>query len=158
MMKNSTKLESQFFISGITADATKFHSVVSALDASVLACATDLVRTPPAEKLYETLKLRILSQYKQSDSARLRHLLQDLTLGDKRPSQLLLEMRNLADNKITDEVLRSLWLQRLPISMQQILSVSSETLDGLSKIADKVNEVSGCTLGIAGISQPQMLV
>lgn len=149
------QLESQFHISGITADVTKFHSVVAALDSNVLSCATDLVRTPPTEKLYETLKKRILSQYVQSDSARLKHLLQDLFLGDKRPSQLLLEMRNLADGKISDVVMKSLWLQRLPVPIQQILSVSSETLDGLAKVADKVNEVSGCTIGISSVSHTE---
>ncbi|GBN26060.1 hypothetical protein AVEN_122819-1 [Araneus ventricosus] len=33
-------------------------------------------------------------------------------------------------------------MQRLPTSIQQILSVSNDNLDGLSLIADKVNEVS----------------
>lgn len=151
------QLESQFHISGITADATKFHSVVAALDSNVLTCATDLIRTPPTNNLYDTLKKRILEQYVKSDSARLKQLLQDLTLGDKRPSQLLLEMRNLADGKMSDEVLQSLWLQRLPVPIQQILSVSSENLNGLSKIADKVNEVSGCTIGISSVSQSENL-
>lgn len=148
------QLESQFHLSGISTDSTKFHSVVAALNADVLSCATDLVRTPPADKMYETLKKRILSQYVQSDSTRLKLLLQEICLGDKRPSQLLLEMRNLGAGKVSDEVLRSLWLQRLPVSIQQILSACSEsTLDGLAKVADKVNEVSGCTIGVAGIGK-----
>lgn len=149
------QLESQFHLSGITADSTKFHSVIAAVDSNVLSCAADLVRSPPTENMYSTLKQRILGQYAQSDSARLKHLLQDLTLGDKRPSQLLLEMRNLADNKISDEVLRSLWLQRLPVYTQQILSVSGEALDGLAKVADMVNEVSSYTMGISSVSRPE---
>ncbi|GBM09836.1 hypothetical protein AVEN_3008-1, partial [Araneus ventricosus] len=43
---------------------------------------------------------------------------------------------------VSEDVLRTIWMQRLPTSMQQILSVSNDNLDGLSLIADKVNEVS----------------
>ncbi|GBL90966.1 Transposon Ty3-I Gag-Pol polyprotein [Araneus ventricosus] len=51
-------------------------------------------------------------------------------------------MRNLAAGNIVDDVLKSIWMQRLPTSIQQILSVSKDSLDGLAQIADKVNEVS----------------
>lgn len=138
-----TQIESQFVISGITVDNTKYHTVIASLDSKVLTCVADLVRSPPSENKYSTLKERILNSYCKSETARLKLLLQDLQLDDKRPSQLLLEMRNLAANKLADDILRSLWLQRLPLSMQQILSVSKEDLNCLAKIADKINEVSG---------------
>lgn len=138
------QIESQFVISGITSDKTKFHSVIAALDAKILTSVVDLIRTPPTKNQYDTLKERILNQYSQSETSKLKLLLQDLQLGDKRPSQFLLEMRNLASNKIGDEILKSLWMQRLPISIQQILSVCSDPLDKLAAIADKINEVSGC--------------
>ncbi|GBM27056.1 hypothetical protein AVEN_256973-2 [Araneus ventricosus] len=51
-------------------------------------------------------------------------------------------MRNSAAGNIVDDVLKSIWMQRLPTSIQQILSVSKDSLDGLAQIADKVNEVS----------------
>ncbi|GBN74256.1 hypothetical protein AVEN_76641-1 [Araneus ventricosus] len=66
----------------------------------------------------------------------------NLQLGDKKPPRLLEEMRNLAAVKVSEGVLRTIWMQRLPTSIQQILSVSNDNLDVLSLIADKVNEVS----------------
>ncbi|GBO41809.1 hypothetical protein AVEN_194101-1 [Araneus ventricosus] len=51
-------------------------------------------------------------------------------------------MRNLAAEKVREDVLRTIWMQGLPTSIQQISSVSNDNLDGLSLIADKVNEVS----------------
>ncbi|GBM53614.1 hypothetical protein AVEN_105498-1 [Araneus ventricosus] len=51
-------------------------------------------------------------------------------------------MRHLAAEKVNEDVLRSIWMQRLPTSMQQIPSVSSDNLNGLSLIADKFNDIS----------------
>ncbi|GBM70121.1 hypothetical protein AVEN_151581-1 [Araneus ventricosus] len=114
----------------------------TALDSKILSYVLDIVRNPPVDSKYDALKTRILSYSSQSQSTKLRALLQDLQLGDKKPSQLLQEMRNLAAEKVSEDVLRTTWMQRLPTSMQQILSVSNDNLDGFSLIADKVNEVS----------------
>ncbi|GFX08375.1 uncharacterized protein TNCV_3268641 [Trichonephila clavipes] len=43
---------------------------------------------------------------------------------------------------IEDEFLKNLWLQRLPSQIQAVLSVSSETLDKLAEIVDKVADVA----------------
>lgn len=137
------QLESSFAVSGITANVTKFFSVVSALESDVLQCVADIIKTPPTEDSYAALKKRIIDHFADTESARLRALYQDISLGDKRPSQLLHEMQNLASGQMTEEGIRALWLQRLPVHMQQILSVSMEKLDGLAKIADKISEVSG---------------
>ncbi|GFQ96066.1 hypothetical protein TNCT_579691 [Trichonephila clavata] len=66
-----------------------------------------------------------------------------MTLGDRWPSQLLQEIRTLASRKITEDVLKVLWLQRLPVAMLQILSICNEDLTGLTKVADKIFEVPG---------------
>ncbi|GFQ79625.1 hypothetical protein TNCT_501881 [Trichonephila clavata] len=51
-------------------------------------------------------------------------------------------MRELASGaSLNDDFLKTLWLQRLPSEMQSILSVSSETLENLAKLADKIAEV-----------------
>ncbi|XP_035230343.1 uncharacterized protein LOC118202293, partial [Stegodyphus dumicola] len=44
-------------------------------------------------------------------------LLSELELGEKKPSQLLCEMRNLVGNKVTDTFLKTLWLQHLSVNM-----------------------------------------
>jgi hypothetical protein len=49
-------------------------------------------------------------------------------------------MRQLAGNKITDEFLKTLWLQRLPQQTQAILSVSEDKLDKLALMADKIGD------------------
>lgn len=135
-------VESQFVMADIKTDATKFHAVIATLDCKILRSVRDIIQTPPSSQAYDKLKERVLEVYSQSESSRLRGLLQDCELGDRKPTQLLHEMRNLAGKHISDDVLRTLWLQRLPANVQQILHVSSDSLDGLAKIADKVCEVS----------------
>ncbi|GBM83306.1 hypothetical protein AVEN_261143-1 [Araneus ventricosus] len=82
----------------------------------------------------------------------------DLQLGDKRPSHLLSEMQNLAPAKMKDDILQTLWLQRLLANLQQILSVCKASLDEFAQIADKIYEVSGCNLTVArGESKPDQV-
>jgi hypothetical protein len=139
-----TSIESQFVVSGISNELTKFHYIVSSLDSETLVLVAEIVRTKVTEleTPYTTLKERIIAQYESSESARLRALISDLLLGDKKPSHLLYEMQELAAGKIQDSILQTLWLQKLPVSMQQILSASTDKLEGLAKTADKVAEVS----------------
>lgn len=88
-----------------------------------------------------------------SEQKGLKQLLQDIDLGDLRPSQLLREMRNLAGNQVDDALLKSMWMTRLPSHMTAIISVSSEPLDKIALMADKISEVNdGST--IQAISTP----
>ncbi|GBM36663.1 hypothetical protein AVEN_221937-1 [Araneus ventricosus] len=55
---------------------------------------------------------------------------------------LLYAMKSLASDRISTELLKSLWMKRLPIQIQQILSVSGDNLQALSKMADSIFEIS----------------
>ncbi|GBO08232.1 hypothetical protein AVEN_81664-1 [Araneus ventricosus] len=64
-----------------------------------------------------------------------------MELGDKRPSTLY-EMKSLASDRISPELLKGLLMQRLPVQRQKILSVSGDNLQALSKMADSIFEIS----------------
>ncbi|KMQ82107.1 retrovirus-like pol polyprotein [Lasius niger] len=64
-----------------------------------------------------------------------------MQLGDRKPSRLLLEMRSKASSQIGDDILKSLFLQRLPTTVQQILAISDD-LDKLAKMADGIMSAS----------------
>ncbi|GFR26573.1 uncharacterized protein TNCT_641941 [Trichonephila clavata] len=51
-------------------------------------------------------------------------------------------MKSLAGDNITEKVLRTLWLDKLPDSIKNILVVSSENLENLSVMADKIFEIN----------------
>ncbi|GBN39845.1 hypothetical protein AVEN_103910-1 [Araneus ventricosus] len=55
---------------------------------------------------------KIVFPGKCSEEQRLRDLISGMQLGDRKPSRLLLEMRSKAENKIREELLKSLFLQR----------------------------------------------
>lgn len=68
--------------------------------------------------------------------------MRDLELGDKKPSFLLREMQQLSGNQLSEDILKNLWLQRLPSQVQAILTTSTDSLSRLATMADKINEVN----------------
>jgi hypothetical protein len=137
-----SQLETQFVVSGISSDTTKYHTVVGLIEARVLSEVPDLILQPQTTLLYQTLKTRLLDRFTDSEERRLKKLLRDIDLGDRKPSTLLCEMRSLSTGAISEDVLKSLWLQRLPNQMQAILTVSSETLNKLALMADKIADAT----------------
>ncbi|GFT16193.1 uncharacterized protein TNCV_613231 [Trichonephila clavipes] len=51
-------------------------------------------------------------------------------------------MKSLAGVNISEKVLRTLWLDKLPDSIKNILVISSENLENLSVMADKIFEIN----------------
>ncbi|GFT02586.1 uncharacterized protein NPIL_595071 [Nephila pilipes] len=141
-------MESQFVLAGITAEITKFHHVVSALQPEELGIVGDIILNPPAVKPYAALRDRLCSQYAESEEQCLRGLISGMQLGDRKPSRHLLEMRSKADSRISEELLKSLFIQRLPTHVQQILAISDDPLDKLAAMADGIMAVAGPTSSI----------
>lgn len=136
------QMEAHFEMNRITSDRTKYNAIVASIDGNILQNVSDVVINPPQNNRYVTIKTRVLERFADSDESRLRKLLTGLSLGDKKPSQLLREMRELAGTGLSVAVLKSLWLQRLPAQCQAILSISSEEIDKVAAMADKICEIS----------------
>lgn len=154
LWKNNIKLwfvqvESNFQIAGITQDVTKYNALIASIDPESLSAVSDILYNAPVEQKYDTLKQRLISEFSDSENRQIRKLLSELQLGDEKPSHLLRKMRQLANNSLNDDFLKNLWFQRLPAEIQTILSVSSESLDNLAKLADKIAEVRSDPLGIS---------
>lgn len=132
------QMESQFALAGVTTELTKFHHVVSALQPEELAVVGDIILNTPSVDPFTVIKKRLCDQYADSESQRLRDLISGMQLGDRRPSRLLLEMRSKAGSQINDDLLKSLFLQRMPTNVQQILSISNDNLDKLAEMADGI--------------------
>ncbi|GBN62894.1 hypothetical protein AVEN_145783-1 [Araneus ventricosus] len=107
------QLEAQFALAGITVDDTKFNHAISAVDSEILNSV-------------------------KSEASKILALLQGLELGDQRPSQLLTRMRALASDTVGEQLLKSLWMGRLPNSTQTILAALSEDLAGLTMLQTKL--------------------
>jgi len=145
------QIEAQFALSGITNDTTKYFHVISAVDTGILSQVADIIQTPPATEKYDTLKTRLIDISTDSKDKKLRKLLSDVELGDRKPSVLLNEMQRLGGNALSNELLKSLWLQHLPVTTQSCLAVTKGSLDELARLADQVAEI-GQPRSVAAVS------
>lgn len=136
------QVEAQFGIAGITTDLTKFNTVVAAIESNVLSQISDAILMPPEDGKYENLKKCMIERFCDSEQKQMQKLLSDIELGDRRPTQLLSELSNLAKDRVSDDFLKSLWLQRLPGHVRAILQATNVNLSELAKLADKILEVS----------------
>ena len=139
-----SQADSQFTISGITNDETKFHYVVSQLDTRYAAEVEDVITKPPATGRYQYLRTKLIERLSSSEEQRVRQLISEEELGDRKPSQFLRHLRSLAGTTtLQDNLLRRLWLRRLPSHVQAILTAQSELqLDKVAELANKIVEVS----------------
>ncbi|XP_029715439.2 uncharacterized protein LOC115269770 [Aedes albopictus] len=139
------QLEAQFTLNQVTREDTRYFHVLAAIDSEILACCSDIIRDPPANGKYSALKDRIISEYSTSEQNRMQQLLRGCELGDRKPSQLLREMRDLARDVITDEkIIKSLWMQQLPETTQAVLKVSEATLQ-LAQLAEQADKLADIT-------------
>jgi len=135
-------IEAQFKISGITHDTTKYYAVIASLNSDVLSHISDIVLNPPATGKYEAIKVRLISEFADSQEKRLKALLSEMVLGDDRPSHLLRKMTQLAGTNISAEIVKSLWLKRLPQQTQAILAIANVDINNLAQMADKLVEIN----------------
>lgn len=135
------QVESSFNLNGITQDTTKYEYLLSHLDPSILYVVKDIIVNPPTIGRYAAMKARIVKHFAESDEGQLKKLLSGLELGDQKPSHLLHKMKSLAGTRVSNEMMRTMFLERLPEKVKCILAVTDTAdLDNLAGIADKICE------------------
>lgn len=141
-----TQIESAFRTHDITRDQTKFDYVVQYAPPEVYPHIVALAIKPPEENKYEAVKKRILDAFSESEEARIRRILQGQNIGGKKPSHYLLELRNTAGTRVSDTVIRSIFIEQLPEQARYILAATEERdLDKLATIADRIIELHNPT-------------
>lgn len=143
--------EAQFILGNVTKDETKFYHIVAKVDQSVICHIADLVSNPPPQEKYKAVKDRLISRFALSPEARLERLLGASDLGDMRPTHLLAKMQELATGlNVNENLLKMLFVQRMPTHVRPILSISDGTLSKLAEMADKMTE----SPHVAAVSTP----
>ncbi|BHF76161.1 hypothetical protein SprV_0501925900 [Sparganum proliferum] len=90
------------------------------------------LRDPPTDAPYTKLKAELLRLTSVSDRQRYDTLVKEEGLGDRKPSELLRRMRSLVGNMtIDDKFFKEMFLERLPTSVSQPLTVSTFDLTEL---------------------------
>jgi hypothetical protein len=135
------QVETRLSFCGVKTEIAKYQYVISALPMEVARRVPDLITATPAENPYSTLKERVCNEFEPTSSAKLKKLLEGCELGDRKPSTLLREMRQLSNGRVSDDVLRELFFKRLPDFVETILLTTGVTdLDKAAEAADKVHE------------------
>lgn len=148
------QIESQFISNRITSDNTKYHAIVSSLEAMVLEEIADIVENPPAECKYEQLKRQLIARFTESPEDQLSKALSELELGDMKPSQLWRKMRSMVGDQIGGNSLKTFWLKKLPARVREILTVTASIeVEALTEVADKIMKERNDYSTVAGISK-----
>ena len=87
-----------------------------------------------------------MSKYTDSKQERIRKVINDNDMGDRKPSTFLQELKLKASGDFTEERLKNIWLQRLPVNVQSVLATKNDIeLDTLAQMADRIHEVTTTT-------------
>uniref|UniRef100_A0A5S6R653 C2H2-type domain-containing protein n=1 Tax=Trichuris muris TaxID=70415 RepID=A0A5S6R653_TRIMR len=90
------QVEAQFTVAGITQEATKFAYVVSQLEGRYAAEVEDIITNPPARNAYSHLRNELIRRVSVSTEQRVRQVLTEEMLGERKPSQFLRHLRSFA--------------------------------------------------------------
>ncbi|XP_075990346.1 uncharacterized protein LOC142985997 [Anticarsia gemmatalis] len=90
------QVESQFALSRITTDETKFCYLVAQLDHQYAVGVKDVITNPPATDKYLKLKTELIKRLSALQERRVKQLLTHEELGDRKPSQFLRHLSVLA--------------------------------------------------------------
>lgn len=145
-------LECSFDARNIRKQRSRFCHAVSMLPPDIMQDVEEIILNPPEESPYDVLKEAIIGLLRQSDDKRFHQLMEGQSLGDRKPSQLLTAMRRAsAGFNVSDELLGTMWKQKLPVACKQILSTLSAratlnematTADAIWSVTDTVGQVS----------------
>lgn len=133
-------LEHQFTIANVTQETTKFSHAVSNLDARLHNTFANLIIRDKGATPYSTFKEEIIKNLGESEKTKLHNLLHGLTLGDQKPSQLLLKFKTDAGDKFSADSLRQLWMSRLPPQVQIVLTAFENDVP-ISVLAERADDI-----------------
>uniref|UniRef100_A0A6P7G8S3 Uncharacterized protein LOC114334956 n=1 Tax=Diabrotica virgifera virgifera TaxID=50390 RepID=A0A6P7G8S3_DIAVI len=120
------QVKNQFTLANIKSDATKFNYIVANLETAYISEVRDIIVPPPATEGYVKLKSELIKRLSASQQQKIKRLLEHEELGDRRPFQFLRHLQYLASTLVPDNIVRSLWLGRLPSSTQAILATQAK--------------------------------
>ena len=140
------QVEAQFATRGITNQRTMFEYVVALLSPDIATEIRELILSPPVENQYTNLKEKLIQRMATSQQQCIQQLLNAEELGDRKLTQFLRRLQQLAGDTVRSEgmFIRELFLQRLPANVRVVLASTRDNtpIDELAQLADKVLEVT----------------
>lgn len=149
------QLEGQFTLGAVTDDDVRYGYVLSKLEPRQAREIKDVITNPLSSNKYSTIKHSLIQRLTDSQKQRIRQILEREELGDRKPSQFLRHLSTLVGTTVSDDLLRTLWLERLPPQTQAILATrKSDKLQDVAELADRIHEVDNRALVLAAEHRP----
>lgn len=152
------QLESYFTINKIFNDNERYLILKLSIEPETYQQVASTINSPPNGDQYNTLKKAIIKTFTDSEAKRIKSLLNDIELGDRRPSALLSEMCSLYSGP-KDKIFTELFISRLPATVRGILmgmknnnSITEPPLEILAQWADSILEQIDGKLTVSNIS------
>ena len=137
------QVDKQFKAKHVMDSTCKYELVVANLDPEAAEIVRELIIQTPKVLPYETLRSAMIARTTLSNQERIRQLISNEPLGDQKPSTLLRKLRVLVEGSGAENILKTLFLNRLPSNVRTILSaMSDKTLDELASSADEMVEIA----------------
>lgn len=136
-------VEAQFKLNNVTKDSTKYLHVISSLPQEVAERCMDIIQNVPEQGQFQYVKQKIIERYSDSEDTRINKILYQAEIGDRKPSDFYLYLVQLANptKDLGKELVRKIWLKKLPKDIEKILIPSSNiAIEQLIPIADKIWE------------------
>lgn len=94
--------------------------------------------------IYSQIKQRLIANYAVSSESRLRQLLKGELSGEGKPSLILNLIKTLSQGKCGDEIIKTVFLDQLPIKCRSALALSEVSeVEKLAELANRFVEASG---------------
>lgn len=140
-------VEGSFIGSDVKNEKTKFGYIIAALPPKFATEVKDIILKPPTDNPYTKLREELIKRLSATQEEKTKQLLEREEIGDRKPSQFLRHLQNLADTNVPETLLKTLWMSRLPSSIQIALTlVKNETIEKLAAHADNILEASRPTI------------
>lgn len=119
-------VEVSFAAAKVTDVFEKLGHVLSALEPKHAEEMRDILAGPMDAEIYTKFKSELIKRLSISEEKKISRLLENEEIGDRKPSQFLRHLKNLAGQNAPDSWLRTLFLKQLPHSTQAILATMKD--------------------------------
>lgn len=100
---------------GVESEIARVQIIISQVDAETLSCVRYIVMASPKPKnAYTQIKNELVANFPISKEARVLQLIRGDVLVGGKPSQMLSRLRNLNTGECNDEVMKTIFISKLP--------------------------------------------
>ncbi|XP_060878713.1 uncharacterized protein LOC132951039 [Metopolophium dirhodum] len=132
-----THADAMFANKRICSDLTRVNHVLEALDEEGVRTISDLLGP---DATYDSIQQRLITAYGVPQATRFQRMIQPGGMGDRTPSRLLRDMRDVYPDGMSDNSLVAFWLSKLPPPVRTVIAGLTGSGDFLAERADRVWE------------------